>query len=423
MLGPDEPRYAAIGRAMAQSGDWITPRLWGHPWFEKPALLYWMTGAAFQAGLGMDLAPRLPVAIAGVAFLIYFFAAMRREFGERAALVATILLATSAGWLAYSHVALPDLPMSVAFAAAMLLVMSGRGAILAGALLGLAVLAKGLAPLALFLPAVWFWRKRPRDLCILFLVAAAIAAPWYVLVTERNGSAFIDEFFWKHHFGRYLTGALAHGQPFWFYIPVLVAGFFPWSPLLLLLFFPKLYQDDHARFLLVWFAWGFVFFSVSRNKLPGYLLPLLPAVAALIGVAIVEAPGKRAKLTILIAACALLLGFVPTIEALLPQALLSGISRASVHFSFWWMLPAAGVALACAAIEWHARRITAVTVIAVLTTLWVVRMIAIEYPILDRSVSARGASGLDSATCVSDSNRSLEYGLDYYAGHELPDCN
>ena len=50
MLGPDEPRYAAIGRAMAQSGDWITPRLWGHPWFEKPALLYWMTGAAFQAG-------------------------------------------------------------------------------------------------------------------------------------------------------------------------------------------------------------------------------------------------------------------------------------------------------------------------------------------------------------------------------------
>src|ERR1035438_2283376 len=62
----DEPRYAAIGRAMAQSGDWVTPRLWGQPWFEKPALLYWMTAAGFRTGLGPDLAPRLPVAILSV---------------------------------------------------------------------------------------------------------------------------------------------------------------------------------------------------------------------------------------------------------------------------------------------------------------------------------------------------------------------
>src|ERR1700731_4134554 len=81
LLGPDEPRYAAIGREMAQSGDWITPRLWGEPWFEKPALLYWMTAAGFRAGLDSDLAPRLPVAIVSVAFLIYFFVALRREFG------------------------------------------------------------------------------------------------------------------------------------------------------------------------------------------------------------------------------------------------------------------------------------------------------------------------------------------------------
>jgi len=81
LLGPDEPRYAAIGRAMAATGDWITPLLWGAPWFEKPALLYWMTAAGFKAGLGVDLAPRLPVAIASVAFLVYFFVVMRREFG------------------------------------------------------------------------------------------------------------------------------------------------------------------------------------------------------------------------------------------------------------------------------------------------------------------------------------------------------
>src|SRR6059058_1547329 len=73
LVGPDEPRYAAVARQMAQSGDWITPRLWGEPWFEKPALLYWMEAAAFRLGLSEDLAPRLPVAVFSVAFLIFFY--------------------------------------------------------------------------------------------------------------------------------------------------------------------------------------------------------------------------------------------------------------------------------------------------------------------------------------------------------------
>lgn len=77
MVGPDEPRYADVGRAMARSGDWITPRLWGHPWFEKPALLYWMTGAGFRLGLGPELAPRLPVALLSLAFLAFFWWRLR----------------------------------------------------------------------------------------------------------------------------------------------------------------------------------------------------------------------------------------------------------------------------------------------------------------------------------------------------------
>src|SRR5450432_454072 len=124
LVSTDEPRYAAIGREMARSGDWITPRLWGSPWFEKPALLYWMTGAGFRLGLNEDLAPRLPVALLSVAFLAFFYAWLRREFGARPALFSTAILGTSAGWLAYSYVAVTDLPMSVFFAAAMLLGMT-----------------------------------------------------------------------------------------------------------------------------------------------------------------------------------------------------------------------------------------------------------------------------------------------------------
>src|SRR6202050_113097 len=120
LLGPDEPRYAAIGRAMAATGDWITPRLWGQPWFEKPALLYWMTAAGFKLGLGPDLAPRLPVALLSVAFLVFFWLQLRRIFDGWVAGCATAILATAAGWLAYSHVAVTDLPLSALFSAAIL---------------------------------------------------------------------------------------------------------------------------------------------------------------------------------------------------------------------------------------------------------------------------------------------------------------
>jgi len=426
LLGPDEPRYAAIGKAMADTGDWITPRLWGEPWFEKPALLYWMTAAGFRAGLNTDLAPRLPVAIVSVAFLVYFCVALRREFGDRAAFYATVILGTSAGWLAFSHVAVTDLPMSAAIAGAMLAVMSGRGRVLAGALLGVAVLAKGLVPLVLFLPAFWFWRKRLPDLLVLLAVTVAVAAPWYVLATLRNGVPFLEEFFWKHHFERFLTGALQHEQPFWFYVPILVAGFFPWSPLLLMLFEKQIYKDPRVTFLLGWLAWGFFFFSVSRNKLPGYLLPLFPAAAALIGIALAEAKSRILKMVCLIAACAALLLLIPAIQEVLPPALVSGLARGGfLSVPAIWIFPVVLITLLCGFLEWRNHREWAIAVIALVTTVAVVRLVWEVYPLLDRQASARTQwrSNPDSITCVSNENRSLRYGLSYYAGRSLPDCN
>src|SRR3954452_13072815 len=107
LLGPDEPRYASIGREMAYSGDWVTPRLDGKPWFEKPALLYWMTAAAYKAGLDDDFAPRLPVSVVSVAFIVFFFWIVRKEFGEEPAIYSSVILATCAGWLAYGQTGVP----------------------------------------------------------------------------------------------------------------------------------------------------------------------------------------------------------------------------------------------------------------------------------------------------------------------------
>jgi 4-amino-4-deoxy-L-arabinose transferase-like glycosyltransferase len=425
LVGPDEPRYAAIGRAMAATGDWITPRLWGHPWFEKPALLYWMTAAGFKAGLGPDWAPRLPVALLSVAFLVYFFVALRREFGDRAAWYSAAILATSAGWLVYSHVAITDLPMSATFAAAMLAISVREhnlpSNLAAGVFLGLAILAKGLVPLVLFIPALWFLRRRFRELASLVGAATLVAAPWYILVTLRNGTPFLEEFFWKHHFGRFLSSDLQHGQPIWFYVPVLLAGLFPWIPLLALLFNRRLYQDGRARFLLAWFAWGFVFFSVSRNKLPGYLLPLLPPLAALLGIAVAEARARSPKLMALLAASAALLCIVPAVSNALPQALAAGFSRTPFHLATIWMVPALLIAILCAVLEKTGHRGCAVAAVAAVTAVSTVTIVWRVYPRLDRQLSGRN-SHTESITCLPPTNRSQRYGIDYYVDRDLPDC-
>jgi 4-amino-4-deoxy-L-arabinose transferase-like glycosyltransferase len=422
LLGPDEPRYAAIGRAMAATGDWITPRLWGQPWFEKPALLYWMTAAGFKAGLGPDWAPRLPVALMSVAFLLYFFVVLHREFGGRAAWYSAAMLATSAGWLAYSHVAITDVPMSAAFTAAMLLAgfseprASASRSLASGILLGLAVLAKGLVPLVLFIPVLWFLRHRLRDLLLIFAAAALVATPWYALVTLRNGAPFLEDFFWKHHFDRFLSSSLLHGRPFWFYVPVLLAGLFPWIPMLALLFNRRLYQDRRAQFLLAWFAWGFVFFSASRNKLPGYLLPLLPPIAALMGIALSEAARAR----ILLAACGLLFFIAPPLVEVLPQALVNGISHVSLHFTLAGILGCSALAVGCA-LGRRERSFAALALLSTATVVWVVWRV---YPVLDRELSGRPlwlAQGR-SITCVPPTNRSQRDSIRYYLGQNLPDC-
>src|SRR5437016_13020333 len=112
-----------------------------------------------------------------------------------------------------------------------------------------------------------------------------VAAPWYALCLARNGAVFWDDFFWKQHVERFYSPSLQHVQPLWYYIPVILAGLFPWTPLAALLARPKTYDDVRVRFLVAWLIFGLLFFSVAQNKLPGYVLPLMPALAIVLSVA------------------------------------------------------------------------------------------------------------------------------------------
>ena len=432
-LGPDEPRYASIGREMAHSGDWITPRLDGTPWFEKPPLLYWMIGAGHRLHLPDEWAARLPLALASLAFLWFFYATLEREFSARVALAATGILATSAGWVAYSLAAITDLPMSAALGAAVLIGVFGPSAIpsrarqtvwmglVAGVFLGLAVLAKGFVPLVLIAP-VWLIARRMR--LAMLGGCLAIAGPWYVMCAVRNGSAFWNEFFWKHHVDRFLHTTLDHPQPFWFYVPVLLAGLFPWTPLAGLLFRPRIYNDERVRFLIIWVVFGLIFFSAAQNKLPGYVLPLLPALAIVLAVAVDKTPSSAWW----IGSCAVLLIAAPAIAALLPDALLSGVR--SAHFSFARLARGWPFALAAAGVFWLAwmnKREQAVFAVMAITIAGLGYFKIAVLPELDQRYSVRGfwrahATEVAAGACVKDVRRDWVYGLNYYAHRSLPAC-
>jgi 4-amino-4-deoxy-L-arabinose transferase-like glycosyltransferase len=426
MLGPDEPRYAAIGREMARSGDWITPRLWGQPWFEKPALLYWMTGAACRLGLGDDLAPRLPVALLSVAFLGLYFWTMRREFGGRAACFATLILATSAGWVGLSQAGVPDIPMAAAFSAAVLLSLpwartGDRGQLpYASAALGLAVLAKGLVPLLLILPLLWTARRRWPDLLqpLVWGPFLVVVAPWYVACFVRNGMPFLDQLFWQHHLQRFFSASLQHSQPWWFYFPILLAGVFPWTPLVPVIFRAKVRQSGSALLLVVIF--GLLFFSLSLNKLPEYLLPLVPSLAALMGIGLADIRERAA--TWLLAASAALAGLAPLLADILPQALAAGISKSHVPSMNWIFALQVSIVLLVAFL----RPSRGILVVSAAVCAVVIFLKIVSLPAIDQAASARPLwrqiAGRRDQVCIESMHRSWRYGLNYYSVVPLPDC-
>jgi len=433
LYGPDEPRYADVGRAMAQSGDWVTPRLWGQPWFEKPALLYWMTAAGFRLGLGPDLAPRLPVAILSVLFLGFFWWRLKLEWDQRAASFATAMLATSAGWLAYSHVAVTDLPLAVFFSAAVLLSLpwvarhERAGLTASAACLGLATIAKGLVPLVLFVPVLALpviaggW-KRLRDWLrpgpVLAFLACAL--PWYILCTIRNGSGFLRVFFLEQQFGRFRFATLQHVQPVWFYIPVFLVLLYPWFPLLA---FPSvvlpagLRRDPRVRMLAAVVVFGFLFFSASVNKLYGYLIPLMPAAFALLGLGLSRA--RRPAMAVI--APVVLLGALPAISAIAPRVpAFHGLGAAivlSMRVALW--LLAAGIAGGVLARFAPKHAFGAAAALAGLGFLWFQWA---TFPEFDAFASARPLWRAEHPQCAPAVSRDMLYGLYYYSGGQISAC-
>lgn len=438
LIGPDEPRYASISREMAESGDWVTPRLWGEAWFEKPAMLFWMGGLGYAAGL--ESYTRVPVALLSLGFLAFFFWRVRAHFGGETAVTATSLLATSAGWIAYSDAGVFDAPLTAFTSAALLCLLPwasshdrSRPAEMAafGALLGFGVLSKGLVALVVAaIASVPVLVRRPRALLDLLrpvpLGAFCLAClPWYVACYWANGQAFIEEFIVRHHFERFVSSSLQHVQPWWFYLPVLALFLLPWTPLALSLRWETLSAGTSRRFLACWALGPLLLFSVAVNKLPGYILPSLPPLAILLAI---QWKAKASRPLLVAAGATLLL--VPLAGTLLPGALADGIRRAWAGLDSASILPGAAAGIAALAVASimalktsRERSIPAVCAIAALTlaALKFQAFPAISLQAGTQEFVASERTRLAKA-CIGDIRRHAAYGIRHYSGHSVPDC-
>ena len=300
LVGPDEPRYARVAVEMHRSGDRVTPTLQGAPWLEKPVLYYWLAGMAFSVLGETETAARLPSVAAALLLVAATAVIGGRLYGRAAGLHAGFILATSLMVFAYGRAATMDMLVAAGISTAIgLFALDLLGILRAPAtiptayvFMALATLAKG--PLGVLLPGLvvagyilatreWrlLWRAVSPAGIALFLL---VAGPWYFSIYRAQGQAFVDVFVLNHNVERFTSTIHNHpGSPL-YYLPVLVAGLFPWSGLLL----PGLAGTSPRKsrldlFALFWLLLPLAFFSMAGSKLPGYILPCLPPAALLMG--------------------------------------------------------------------------------------------------------------------------------------------
>ena len=310
LLGPDEPRYAQVAREMFLSRDLVTPTLGGYTWFEKPALLYWMIAGAFKVFGVSEWSARFGPALCGLLTIAAVWCIGReidREEPRGFGFWSVVVTASCLGLIVFSRAASFDVvvTMTTTWSLAFFLLHElptsrNKRILLAGfyVFVGLSLLAKGLVGIVIPFGVVGAYyllrRAWPSRSVLLSLVwgvplALAVSAIWYGPVIARHGWSFIDEFFVQHHFARYVSNKYQHPQPIYFYPAIILMLALPWTPYVILALAKARSWEWRGGdsvsivrvFSLAWLLLPIVFFSFSGSKLPGYVLPAIPAAALL----------------------------------------------------------------------------------------------------------------------------------------------
>jgi 4-amino-4-deoxy-L-arabinose transferase-like glycosyltransferase len=474
LVGPDEPRYVWIARGMSETGDWITPTLYGKPWFEKPVLYYWAAAVGFRMHLPAEWAARLPSAFAAlgaataIAYLGWKHYGASEDWARAPWLLAPVIFCTSVAGIAFARAATPDMLFALAITLAMACaasVLRYRGDLRAqddsnqaparstqrelgilalfGAFLGLGVLAKGPAAVILAGGAIGIWALATRNWSAAFRLAhpigiavfAVVALPWYVLCARRNPD-FLHVFIFQHNFERYLTPIFQHKQPFWFFIPITLLALLPWTVFLigsfkegLRLWREKSWVASPGFFFACWAIFPIVFFSFSESKLPSYILPAVPALALIAGIGAVRAfERSRSDARLICGGTALVwIGLAIFFTRAMHTGALNGIADHSAFLTAVIIALAAAVALALglAAARQDLAVAAAVCFLSVLFAVDVANIVIL--PALDPVLSARPYAQMLQHDLHPDRifdfqvTRAWDYGLAFYFRRELPE--
>jgi len=451
LIGADEPRYAQVAREMLERADWITPTLGGRPWLEKPPLYYWEAMMSYRIFGVSDWSARLPSAFDATLLVLalYFFL---RKFFPRVALDGALILASCAGIVGYARAASTDMPLAATFSIALLCWWTWRETgnklllLLFFFFIALGMLAKGpVGPflagsvLLLYAAANREFRRLSETLwppgMVLFCV---IALPWYFLVQARN-PGFFREFIVEQNLGRFSENLYHHVEPFWYYVPVTLVAVVPWTVFVIAGFVNAVRNwkkhrpssspgENRARdlglFACCWLIVLVVFFSISQSKLPGYILPAIPAGALLLAIYLqkrVHEPqaGNPARLLIIFHA---LLAAAPLVPALLIAYL---VMRNGLPVGRPLIVAVTIAAILCAAMALTLLRRDGLRFLRFITLIPVVLTVAAVLKFgstaIDRTLSARPLARelADLETqpmplAVYHVPRELEYGLTFY---------
>ena len=401
LIHPDEGRYAQLSLGMLQTGDWVTPRLNGLLYFEKPVLQYWIKTISFIVFGINEFAARLWPALTGILSVLAVGLTARRLWGDGS--YAALVLAGSLWIVGNSHFLTLDMGVTFFLTLALCAFLWAQhdGASpretryamwLAWAAMAAATLSKGL--IGVLIPGAvlvfyslidrhWgAWRRLQWLPGIgIFL---ALTVPWFWLVSARN-PGFADFFFIHEHFDRFLTDEAQREGPLWYFVPVLLIGFLPWTSLL-----PRLVREawprrpgaqfQPERLALIWAIFVFAFFSKSNSKLPSYILPMFPALALLLGQTLARMRPAELKRHLWLPA---LLWTLPVGAWFFADQYASLESPLPVvqHLALYAALGGSGFVL-CAALAWRllARdRMRPALMLLVLATLWATSLISVGY--------------------------------------------
>jgi len=307
LSNPDEGRYTEIPREMAVSGDFVTPRLNGVKYFEKPPLVYWLSALTFQQFGVSEFTARLWGALFSIFGVLMTYAAGRALYGRGTGIWAAISLSTTLLYYVLSQIILLDMAVAVTMSGALFAFIvamrepAGKkrfGLFMAMyVFMALATLSKGLIGIAIPGAVIFFWillLNRWKALWPFYpivgtIVLLAIAAPWHILAAQANHD-FLSFYFYHEHWLRFTTRIHGRFEPWWYFLPIFIAGLFPWVFFAVQAFRESLAggwkmrkENQDAWFMLIWVVFIIAFFSKSQSKLVPYILPVYPACAILIG--------------------------------------------------------------------------------------------------------------------------------------------